>query len=307
MPELFLELFSEEIPARMQARAAEDLAQRIQNGFLHEVVLPDSRPSVFYGPRRIAYCNQVAASTRGVVIFGPRIGAPAQAVEGFLRKNGASKEQLREQDGKWIIEGPPIAAATLIKISIPPCCEAFLGKSDALGRYEQFHLGTAATSHCCLLDGEVIPFELRQGDDDGHGLKASCWTEGHRFLAPGAVAVTGAEDWAAKLRDRRVLVDVAERKRLITEGVARLAAERQVTVVDDPGLLDEVAAWWNGRCRCSPHRPRFMDLPAEVMQVSMRVNQRYFALRIPTAPPRPTSPSSPISSRGWRRRQHRRQ
>ena len=90
-------------------------------------------------------------------------------------------------------------------------------------------------------------------------------------------------DWAAKLRERHVVVDAGERKRIIADGVARLAAERQLTVVDDPGLLDEVAGLveWPvpllGRID-----PAFMDLPPEVMQVSMRVNQRYFALRTAT-------------------------
>ena len=132
----------------------------------------------------------------------------------------------------------------------------------------------------CLLDGAVVPFDLRDGADDGHGLASANLTEGHRFHAPGAFPVTGVADWAAKLRDRCVLVDAAERRQVIAEGVARLAADRQLSVVDDPGLLDEVAGLveWPvpllGRID-----PAFMDLPPEVMQVSMRVNQRYFALR----------------------------
>ncbi len=135
----------------------------------------------------------------------------------------------------------------------------------------------------CLLDGEVVPFDLREGDDDGHGLTSGNQTEGHRFLSPGPVAVRSAADWAAKLRARHVLVEAAERKCVIAEGVARLAAERGLAVVDDPGLLDEVAGLveWPvpllGRID-----PAFMDLPPEVMQVSMRANQRYFALRSPS-------------------------
>ena len=126
----------------------------------------------------------------------------------------------------------------------------------------------------------VVPFDLRDGDDDGHGLAAGDLTEGHRFHAPGAFAVRSSADWAATLRARRVLVDAAERKRLIADGIRALAAERQLTVVDDPGLLDEVTGLveWPvpllGRIAAE-----HMDLPPEVMQVSMRVNQRYFALR----------------------------
>ena len=127
-----------------------------------------------------------------------------------------------------------------------------------------------------------MPFDLRDGADDGHGLASGNLTEGHRFHAPGAFAVTSAADWREKLRAHRVLVDAAERKRIIADGIAGLAAEKHLTVVDDPGLLDEVAGLveWPvpllGRIA-----DEHMDLPPEVMQVSMRVNQRYFALRTP--------------------------
>ena len=132
----------------------------------------------------------------------------------------------------------------------------------------------------CLLDGAVVPFDLRDGADDGHGLVSGNLTEGHRFHAPGAFAVTSAADWQDKLTARRVLVDAADRKRVIADRIAGLAAEKHLTVVDDPGLLDEVAGLVEWPV---PHLGRIadehMDLPPEVMQVSMRVNQRYFALR----------------------------
>ncbi|HET8995095.1 MAG TPA: glycine--tRNA ligase subunit beta, partial [Acetobacteraceae bacterium] len=129
-------------------------------------------------------------------------------------------------------------------------------------------------------DGAVVPFALREGADDGHGLATGDQTEGHRFLAPGAFPVSSAADWADKLRSHRVLPEADERKRVIAEGIHALAAERQLSVVDDPGLLDEVSGLveWPvpllGRIA-----QEHMDLPPEVMQVSMRVNQRYFALR----------------------------
>ena len=132
----------------------------------------------------------------------------------------------------------------------------------------------------CLLDGAVVPFDLRDGADDGHGLASGNLTEGHRFHAPGAFAVTGAANWQDNLTARRVLVDAADRKRVIADRIAGLAAEKSLTVVDDPGLLDEVAGLVEWPV---PHLGRIadehMDLPPEVMQVSMRVNQRYFALR----------------------------
>ena len=126
----------------------------------------------------------------------------------------------------------------------------------------------------------MVPFDLRDGEDDGHGLASGDLTEGHRFHAPGAFAVASCGDWAAKLRERRVMVDADERKRIIGDGIAALGTARQVALVDDPGLLDEVAGLveWPvpllGRIDDA-----FMDLPPEVRQVSMRVNQRYFAFR----------------------------
>ena len=93
----------------------------------------------------------------------------------------------------------------------------------------------------CLLDGTVVPFDLRDGADDGHGLVSTNTTEGHRFLSPGAFAVASCDDWAAKLRQRHVLVDADERRRTIMEGISALAGSRRLQLVEDPGLLDEVA------------------------------------------------------------------
>jgi glycyl-tRNA synthetase beta chain len=284
MPELFLELFSEEIPARMQARAAEDLARLIAESL---AALSPAEVRTFYGPRRIALAALLSpevAATR-TTERGPRASAPEQALTGFLRKHGASRDQVRVEGDYWVLDkvAEAVSAAALIAGRMPDLLRRFpWPKSMRWGGTSGFTWVRPLRRITCLLDGAVVPFDLRDGADDGHGLAAANLTEGHRFHAPGAFAITGAEDWAAKLRHHRVLVDVAERKRVIAEGVARLAAEHQVSVVDDAGLLDEVAGLveWPvpllGRID-----PSHMDLPAEVMQVSMRVNQRYFALRNP--------------------------
>ena len=140
----------------------------------------------------------------------------------------------------------------------------------------------------CLLDGDVVKFDLRDGDDDGHGLAASNLTEGHRFLSPGAFAVSTCADWQVKLHQRHVIVDADTRKQKIVDGLRDLAATRGLAVVDDPGLLDEVTGLveWPvpllGKIDAA-----YMDLPAEVLQVSMRVNQRYFSLRDALGRPAP--------------------
>ncbi len=282
MPEFFLELFSEEIPARMQARAAEDLARLVGDSL---GALSPTAVRRFCGPRRIALsaCLDAAVAAASSVERGPRASSPKQALTGFLRKHGASEEQLRVEGDYWVLDkrAAAVSAAALIGTKVPELLRRFpWPKSMRWGGTSTFTWVRPLRRITCLLDGEVVPFDLRDGADDGHGLASANLTEGHRFHAPGAFAVTGCADWAAKLRERRVLVDADERKRLIAEGVARMAGERQLQVADDPGLLEEVAGLveWPvpllGRID-----PAFMDLPPEVRQVSMRVNQRYFALR----------------------------
>jgi glycyl-tRNA synthetase beta chain len=282
MPALFLELFSEEIPARMQPRAAEDLARLIAEALAG---LSPTNPRTWYGPRRIALAAEVNAQVAAVSSTerGPRANAPEQALQGFLRKHGAGKEQLRQEGDYWVLakQADAIAAPALIASAVPGVLRRFpWPKSMRWGGTSHFTWVRPLRRILCLLDGQIVPFDLRDGADDGHGLAAGDLTEGHRFHAPGAFAVSGAGDWVAKLRAHRVLADATERKRIIAEGLARIAAEKSITVVDDPGLLDEVAGLveWPvplaGRISAE-----HMDLPPEIRQVSMRVNQRYFATR----------------------------
>jgi glycyl-tRNA synthetase beta chain len=282
MPEFFLELFSEEIPARMQARAAEDLARLIAEAL---APLSTSGVQTYFGPRRIALAAQVAGQVAASQTSerGPRANAPPQALEGFLRKHGASRDQLRREGDYWVVDKATaaVSAAALIATAIPQLLRRFpWPKSMRWGASSAFTWVRPLRRITCLLDRAVVPFDLREGDDDGHGLAASDQTEGHRFHAPGVFAVHDRAEWADKLRAHRVLVDAGERKRIIAEGIAGLAAARQLSVVDDPGLLDEVAGLVEWPVPLLGQiAAEHMDLPPEVMQVSMRVNQRYFALR----------------------------
>ncbi len=290
MPELFLELFSEEIPARMQARAAEDLSRLIG-----EALAPLNPTSIraFHGPRRIALAAEVAARVAGStsVERGPRANAPEQALAGFLRKHGAGREQLRVEGDYWVLDksSAAIGAAELIAGAMPPLLRRFpWPKSMRWGGTSAFTWVRPLRRIVCLLDRELVRFDLRDGEDDGHGLASGDLTEGHRFLSPGAFPVTSCADWQEKLRARYVLVDAAGRKRVIAERIAALAAEKGLAVADDAGLLDEVSGLveWPvpllGRIDDA-----YMDLPPEVMQVSMRVHLRYFALHIAHGKPAP--------------------
>ncbi len=282
MAELLLELFSEEIPARMQARGAADLVRLVTEAL--KPIAPEG-VGASYGPRRLTLVASVATATEAVRISerGPRANAPEQALAGFLKKHGATREMLREEGGYWLLEKTTDAepAAALIAREMPALLRRFpWPKSMRWGGTSAFVWVRPLRRILCLLDGTVVPFDLRDGADDGHGLASGDVTEGHRFHAPGPLSASGFDDYAEKLRARYVIVEAEERKRIIADGVARLAAEKGLSVVDDLGLLDEVAGLteWPvpllGRID-----DRFMDLPPEVMQVSMRVNQRYFALR----------------------------
>ena len=284
MAELFLELFSEEIPARMQARAADDLSRLLTEAL---AALTPMQTQIFYGPRRLAFVAAVADGTPETKISerGPRANAPEQALAGFLRKHNASRGDVRQDGDYFVLEKnlPAVSAAALIAAVMPGLLRRFpWPKSMRWGGTSAFTWVRPLRRIVCLLDGIVVPFDLRDGADDGHGLDSGNITEGHRFHAPGEITVRSAAQWRQALRHARVIVDAGERKNLIGAGVARLAAEKRVNVVDDEGLLDEVAGLVEypvpllGRIDDA-----YMDLPAEVMQVSMRVNQRYFALRNP--------------------------
>ena len=291
MPEFFLELFSEEIPARMQARGAETLARLVAEGL---APLKPGIPKLFWGPRRIALSVEVRGevAAREIAERGPRAGAPEAALAGFLRKHGAAREELVAEGDYWVLRRtiPGQSAAEVIAGVMPGLLWRFpWPKSMRWGDGKsRFAWVRPLRRIVCLLDGEVVRFDLRQGEDDGHGLASGNETEGHRFLAPGAFAVRNAEDWQAQLRQHFVIADPTERREKIRDDLEALAASRGLRIAPDDGLLDEVTGLveWPvallGRIDDA-----LMELPAEVRQVSMRVNQRYFSTRRPDGTPAP--------------------
>jgi glycyl-tRNA synthetase beta chain len=290
MPEFFCELFSEEIPARMQARAADDFARLLTEALA--ALLPTGIRA-FSGPRRIAVtaAMQPEAVTAGTSERGPRITAPDQAITGFLRKHGAARTSLRQEGDFWVLDKPGSTepAAGLIAAALPALLRRFpWPKSMRWGGTSGLTWVRPLRRICCLFDGAAVPFSLATADDDGHGLAAGPLSEGHRVLAPGAFTVTGAAQWQAALQDRFVIADAADRAASIARQIAACAAAADVSIVEDPGLLAEVAGLveWPVALR-GRIDDAFMQLPPEVMQVSMRVNQRYFATRLPGGAPAP--------------------
>lgn len=290
MPELLLELFSEEIPARMQARAAEDLA-RLVSAALAPLSPLDVRS--FHGPRRLTLVAQVAAATseQRTVERGPRADAPEAALAGFLRKHGATREEVREEGGYFVLDRivPSVPAAEVVARELPPLLRRFpWPKAMRWSGTSSFAWVRPLRRILCLLDGAVVAFTLADGDDNGHGLRTGNETEGHRFLAPGVFAVDGFADYRAKLAARHVILEAAEREALIRRDAARLAEAEGLSVVEDPTLVAEIAGLTEWPVALIGRIDEaFMDLPPEVLRTSMRVNQRYLSLRRPdgsTAP-----------------------
>ena len=277
MPELLIELFSEEIPARMQVRAAEDLAKALHTQL---GALMPAAPRSFSGPRRLAVVGEMAAraETAPKEERGPRVGAPEAALEGFLRKHGASREQLVQEGQFWVLHKPGevLEAADLLARAVPAVLRNFPWPKSMRWGTSPFLWVRPLQRVVCLLGGEAVRFPLE------HHIVSGDATEGHRVMAPGGFRVTDFASYQAGLRDRRVVLDAAERMALIRDGVARLAAAEGLEVVPDEGLLAEVAGLveWPVPLLGSIDAA-FMDLPPEVMRTTMRINQKYFALRHP--------------------------
>ncbi len=283
MPELLLELFSEEIPARMQARAAEDLVRLLSARI---APLLEGEPRAFHGPRRLSLTATLrsAVTTEGREERGPRVGAPEQALGGFLRKHGAAREALSQQNGFWVLNKPGerVEAAAMLARELPPLLRGFPWPKSMRWGESGFAWVRPLHRVLCLLDGEVVRFALAEGSDEAHGLVSGDLTEGHRVMAPGAFPVRGFADYAAGLRERRVVLDPAERAKLVRDGVSALAAAEGLEVVPDEGLVAEVAGLVEWPVPLLARiDDAFMDLTPEVMRSTMRANQKYFSLRRP--------------------------
>ena len=280
MPQLLLELFSEEIPARMQAGAARDL-ERMAREHLSKAGLTADLAS-YAGPRRLTLVAEgLAAATpdREEELKGPRTSAPEQALEGFLRKTGLAKGDLVERDGIWFasLKTPGRATADIIAEMVPAIMAAFPWPKSMRSGSSHFRWVRPLKRILCLFDGQVVPFEAG-------GVVSGDLTEGHRFMGQdhAPFVVKDFASYQAALRDHYVLLDPAERRQLILGGARAACAAERLELVEDEGLLDEVSGLseWPvpilGRMD-----PDFLDLPAEVIRTSMRTHQKYFAVRDP--------------------------
>jgi glycyl-tRNA synthetase beta chain len=279
--DFLLELLSEEIPARMQAKASADLARLFEEQ-LAESGLEAESVETYATPRRLSLIARgLPEATEPVSeeLKGPRAGAPSQALEGFLRKTGLAREQLTERDGIYfaLIEKPGRATRNLLAEAIPAIVRGFPWPKSM--RWGEASLSADALRWVRPLQGIVALFGDVIVDFEIAGIRSGAATLGHRFHHPGAITIGSAGDYVEKLRACHVILDPAERRRLIAEGAESLAKAEGLTLVEDEGLLAENAGLteWPvpllGR-----FDPAFLDVPREVIQLTMRSNQKYFAL-----------------------------
>ena len=287
MADLLIELFSEEIPARMQARAREDLRKLVTDGLVG-AGLTYASAGAFSTPRRLVLSVEGLTSESRPVREdrkGPSTTAPEQAIEGFLRSTGLTLDQLeRRADKKGetfyaVVEKPGRKAPEIVAEVLDATIRSFPWPKSMRWGNGSLRWVRPLRGILCLLTDEagatVVPLTV-------DGIVAGNSTEGHRFMGIGRFTVTGFDDYAVKLKRAHVVLDSAEREAAIWQGAQNLAFAAGMEVVADAGLLAEVAGLveWPvplmGRIG-----EDFLSLPPEVLQTSMREHQKFFSVRNP--------------------------
>jgi glycyl-tRNA synthetase beta chain len=284
MPDLLLELFSEEIPARMQAGAARDL-ERLMVGALTDRGYLFEGIKAFAGPRRLTLAIAGLPAKQKDVreeLKGPKLDAPQAALDGFLKKTGLTKDQLKvEKTPKGDVyiavieragrETPHVLAEIIPEVMAKlPWPKSMRWKPGSPVRWVR-----PLHSILCTFDGELVPFSFA-------GISSGLHTRGHRFLSEGNIEAKRFDDYAQKLKAAHVVLEAEERAAIIFEGVKQAAFVHGLEMIPDEGLLAEVSglAEWPV-VYIGTIQDEFMDVPAEILQTSMRTHQKYFSLRDP--------------------------
>ncbi len=287
MPDLLLELFSEEIPARMQARAAEDLRAMITDRLV-EAGLVYEGAGAFAGPRRLTLTVTglpARSPDRREERKGPRTDAPEKALDGFLRSTGLAKEALEIRDDKKgqvyfaVLERPGRSAAETVAAAVEETVRAFpWPKSMRWGTGSLRWVRPLRSILCILTDEagtEIVPLEI-------DGIRASDETRGHRVHAPEAIRVANFEAYREALLDAHVILDAEARAERIWHDATQAAFARGLELIEDKGLLAEVSGLVEWPVvLIGEIGPDFLDLPPEVLQTSMREHQKFFSVRNP--------------------------
>jgi glycyl-tRNA synthetase beta chain len=281
MSELLLELFSEEIPARLQTKAAEDLKSLITNGLVDAGLLYEGA-QVHATPRRLVLSveglNEKAADTREER-KGPKVDAPQAAIDGFLRSTGMTLEQLTKQEDKKgafyvaVIKKDGRAAVDVIAQLVPEVIRKFpWGKPMRWGS-GSLKWVRPLQSILCTFEGEVVPFDV-------DGIVSSNVTKGHRFLSTGMITAARFEDYALSLNRAKVMVDASARMEHIRADAKALAFAQGLEMIEDESLLREVAGLveWPVVLMGS-FDEAYLSVPPEVIITTIKNNQKCFCLR----------------------------
>ncbi|MFP5435294.1 MAG: glycine--tRNA ligase subunit beta, partial [Alphaproteobacteria bacterium] len=282
MTDFLLELRCEEIPARMQLKASDDLTRLFTEELAKSGLTPGSIDS-FVTPRRLALiARDLPLETAAVSEEhkGPRTSAPPQALEGFLRKTGLTQDQLEDRNGIWfaVVNKPGRATAEVLAQAIPAIIRAFpWPKSMRWGTASQT---TESLRWVRPLQGIVAILGEQLIDCEIDGIRSGYATLGHRFHHPAEITIGGAGDYAEKLRACHVIVSHQERQAIIADKAAQAAAAHGYTVIEDKGLVAENAGLTEWPVPLlGDFDPVFLEVPPEVIQLTLRINQKYFVLR----------------------------
>ncbi len=286
MPQLLLEILSEEIPARMQAKAEADLVKALMDGLTAAGLIPEGIKG-FSGPRRlVAVVEGLPVKSADVVedVIGPKEGAPDAAIQGFLKKAGLTdiaQAHVHEVPKKGRVYVAHVRkagrqTADVIAALVPQIIRGFHWPKSMRWASGDLRWVRPISRILCTFDGEVVPFEIE-------GIKSDNITEGHRVMGRGPFKVRRFDDYSDVLKNKgRVILDREERKETILTDAKQLCAAQNLELVDDIGLLEEVAGLAEYPVVIMGDMdPSFLDLPPEVIKLSMRTHQKYFAVRDP--------------------------
>jgi glycyl-tRNA synthetase beta chain len=296
MPDLLLELFSEEIPARMQRKAADDLKKLVTDALVERGLVYEGAKA-FATPRRLAL-HIAGLPVRGRDVReerkGPRVGAPDAAVQGFLKAAGLTSldqativsDPKKGDSYVAIIEKPGQETAAAIAEIVPAVIRSFpwpksmrWGKASAAGAslrwVRPLHSILCTFGAAEVEDPEIVPFEV-------DGIVSGNVTQGHRFHAPAPITVKRLDDYMTSLEKAKVVLDADRRKEIILTDARNLAFAQGLDLVEDEGLLEEVAGLveWPVVLMGS-FEERFLDIPGEAIRATIRANQKCFVLRDP--------------------------
>lgn len=281
MADLLIELFSEEIPARMQAKAASDL-KRLMGEALKAAGLTFGEADAYATPRRLTlHMTGIPSSTPDVreERRGPRADAPEKAVEGFLRGAGVAREDLVEREDKKgtflyaIIEREGRAAADVIAESLADTVKNFPWPKSQRWGAGSLRWVRPLHSILCLFDGADVDLEV-------DGIKSGDSTRGHRFMAPDAFSVSSFADYQQKLLDHKVILDPARRQTLVRDTAQTLASAAGLELVADEGLIAEVAGLVEWPVpMIGSFDASFLEVPEEVLILTMKKDQKYLVTR----------------------------